>query len=78
LAEAGSLLTEAVATRAKGAQATESAAFLADMHGRLETVDSEPGLYRHTEVGGDRFKAFALTSLLPKTGFALHIPKMIE
>jgi hypothetical protein len=59
---------------------TESAAqaFLADMHGRHETVDSEPGLYRHTEIAGDGFKAFALTSLLPKTGFALHISKMTE
>jgi len=75
-----SYATEAVVTRAKGAQVTESAAqvFLADMHGRHETVDSEPGLYRHTEIAGDGFKAFALTSLLPKTGFALHISKMTE
>jgi hypothetical protein len=75
-----SYATEAVVTRAKGAQVTESAAqaFLADMHGRHETVDSEPGLYRHTEVTGDGFKAFDLTSLLPKTGFSLHIAKMTE
>ena len=48
------------------------------LHGRHETVDSEPGLYRHTEVSGDGFKAFELTSLLPKTGFALHVAKMVE
>jgi len=75
-----SYATEAVVTRAKGAQVTEKAAqtFLQDLHGRHETVDSEPGLYRHTEVTGDGFKSFELTSLLPKTGFALHVAKMAE
>jgi len=75
-----SYATEAVVTRAKGAQVSEKAAqtFLDDLHGRHETVDSEPGLYRHTEVTGDGFKAFELTSLLPKTGFALHVAKMAE
>jgi hypothetical protein len=75
-----SYATEAVVTRTKGAQVTEKAAqaFLDDLHGRHETVDSEPGLYRHTEVTGDGFKAFELTSLLPKTGFALHVAKMAE
>jgi hypothetical protein len=75
-----SYATEAVVTRAKGAVASEKAAqeFLADLHGRHETVDSEPGLYRHTEVAGDGFKAFELTSLLPKTGYALHVAKMTE
>jgi hypothetical protein len=75
-----SYATEAVVTRAKGAQVSEKAAqnFLADLHGRHETVDSEPGLYRHTEVSGDGFKAFELTSLLPKTGYALHVAKMAE
>jgi hypothetical protein len=75
-----SYATEAVVTRAKGAQVSEAAAqaFLADMHGRHETVDSEPGLYRHTEVTGDGFKAFELTSLFPKTGFAVHVAKMTE
>jgi hypothetical protein len=75
-----SYATEAVVTRAKGAQVSEQAAqeFLATLHGRHETVDSEPGLYRHTEVSGDGFKAFELTSLLPKTGYALHVAKMAE
>ena len=75
-----SYATEAVVTRAKGAQVSEKAAqaFLEDMHGRHETVDSEPGIYRHTEVTGDGFKAFELTSLLPETGFAVHVAKMAE
>jgi hypothetical protein len=36
------------------------------------------GLYRHTEITGDGFKAFELTALLPKTGFDLHLAKMAE
>jgi hypothetical protein len=75
-----SYATEAVVTRAKGAQVSEKVAqeFLEQMQGRHETVDSEPGVYRHSEVSGDGFKAFELTSLLPKTGFAVHIAKMAE
>jgi hypothetical protein len=35
-------------------------------------------LYRHTEITGEDFRAFELTSLLPKTGFDLHVAKMAE
>ena len=48
------------------------------MEGRRETIESEPGVYRQKEVSGDGFKAFSLTSLLPKTGFEVHIAKMAE
>jgi hypothetical protein len=75
-----SYASEAVVTRAKGAEASlaQAEAFLGDMEGRRETIESEPGVYRHTEVNGDGFKAFALTSLLPKTGFDVHVAKMAE
>lgn len=75
-----SYASEAVVTRAKGAQVSEASAqaFLQDLHGRHETSDSEPGVYRHTEVAGDGFKAFELTSLLPKTNFVVHVAKMAE
>jgi hypothetical protein len=43
-----------------------------------EVVDSEPGLYRQTEMTGDRFKAFELTSLLPRQSFDIHLSKMAE
>jgi len=29
-------------------------------------------------VNGDGFKAFSITSLLPKTGFEVHVAKMAE
>jgi hypothetical protein len=75
-----SYASEAVVTRAKEIEVTESRAqaFLAEMEGRREMIESEPGLYRHTEVTGDGFKAFSLTSLLPKTGFDVHVAKMAE
>ena len=75
-----SYASEAVVTRAKEVEVTESRAqaFLSDMEGRREMIESEPGVYRHTEVTGDGFKAFSLTSLLPKTGFDVHVAKMAE
>jgi hypothetical protein len=75
-----SYASEAVIVRAKDVEVSTSRAqvFLEDMEGRRETIESEPGVYRHTEVTGDGFKAFALTSLLPKTGFDVHVAKMAE
>ena len=75
-----SYASEAVVTRAKGGEASlaQAEAFLGEMEGRRETIESEPGIYRHTEINGDGFKAFALTSLLPETGFDVHVAKMAE
>lgn len=75
-----SYASEAVVTRAKDIEVSVRRAqeFLADTEGRREIIENEPGVYRHTEVSGDGFKAFALTSLLPKTGFEVHVAKMAE
>ena len=75
-----SYASEAVVTRAKDMPVTMKQAdeFLAAMEGRHQTIESEPGLYRHTEINGDGFKAFELTSLLPKTGFDVHVAKMAD
>jgi hypothetical protein len=75
-----SYAAEAVVTRTKGGEVEVKRAqeFVDHLDGRHETVDSEPGLYRHTEIAGDGFRAFELTSLLPKTGFDLHVAKMAE
>jgi len=53
-------------------------AFLQDFEARRETVESEPGVYRRTELDGEGFTAFELTTLLPGTGFDIHIAKMAE
>jgi sulfur carrier protein ThiS len=75
-----SYAAEAVVTRTnhREADVKQAQQFLDHLDGRHETVDSEPGLYRHTEIAGDGFRAFELTSLLPKTGFDLHVAKMAE
>jgi hypothetical protein len=75
-----SYATEAVVTRAKGGEASgkDAKKFLDDLQGRHETAETEPGLYRQTEITGDGFKVFELTSLLPKTGFPVHVAKMAD
>jgi hypothetical protein len=75
-----SYAAEAIVTHGSGKKVDEAAAqaFLEHMNGRHESVESEPGLYRHTEVTGDGFKVFELTSLLPKTGFEVHVAKMAQ
>jgi hypothetical protein len=75
-----SYATEAVVTRAKNGEASSKQAqkFIDDLQGRHETAETEPGLYRQTEITGDGFKVFELRSLLPKTGFAVHVAKMAD
>jgi len=77
---ARSYATEAVVTRAKGGEASSKDAqkFLDDLQGRHETAETEPGVYRQSEITGDGFKVFELTSLLPKTGFPVHVAKMAD
>lgn len=73
-----SYASEAVVNRVKSSEATvhEATAFLAAMEGRKEVIESEPGVFRQSETTGDGFKVFALTSLLPKTNFEVHLAKM--
>ena len=77
---ARSYATEAVVTRAKGGEASSKDAqkFLNELQGRHETAETEPGIYRQSEITGDGFKVFELTSLLPKTGFPVHVAKMAD
>jgi exosome complex RNA-binding protein Rrp4 len=75
-----SYAAESVVQQVKSGSASVKAAqeFLDRLQGRREVVENEPGLYRHTEVSGEGFKVFELTSLLPNTGFDLHVAKMME
>jgi len=75
-----SYATEAIVSRTKeaGTDVKSAQQFLDDLEGRREMVETEPGLYRHTEISGEGFKAFELTSLLPKTGFDVHLAKMAD
>jgi hypothetical protein len=54
----------------------DAQAFLDDFRARRESAESEPGVYRTTELEGNGFDAFVLTSLLPGTDFNVHVAKM--
>jgi hypothetical protein len=58
--------------------ADDAQAFIDDMQGRRETAETEPDAFRHTEITGSGYRVFTLTSLLPKTGYAVHTTKMAE
>jgi hypothetical protein len=65
-------------TKSNSVDAKAAQEFLNRLQGKREVVENEPGLYRHTEISGDGFKVFELASLLPGTGFDLHLAKMAE
>jgi hypothetical protein len=75
-----SYATEAITRRGKkgGADVKTAQAFLEDFSGNRQVVETEPGIFRHTEIAGSGFRAFELASLLPKTGFDVHISKMSQ
>jgi hypothetical protein len=75
-----SYAAEAFETRGSGGKSDVSAAqrFLDEMQGTHESVESEPGVFRQTEISGAGFRAFELTSLLPKTGFDVHVAKVAQ
>lgn len=41
-----------------------------------ESISTDPGVYRSTEINGPDFRASLLTALLPDTGFLVHLAKM--
>ena len=75
-----SYATEAITRRGRRGSAgvKDAQAFLEDFSGNRQVVETEPGIFRHTEIVGSGFRAFELTSLLSKTGFEVHISKMSE
>ncbi len=50
--------------------------FLDRLDGRHENVETEPGVYRQTEIDGDDYTAFLLQALFPGTGYTVHLAKM--
>jgi len=52
--------------------------FMGRLSGGREVTETEPGVYRRTDVTGDGYRVFELSSLLPKAEFKVHITKMVE
>jgi hypothetical protein len=75
-----SYAAEAIIKRSSGGtvDVKEAEAFLSRLEGTYEESETEPGVYRHTEISGSGYKIFELTSLLPHTGCDVHLSKMAE
>jgi hypothetical protein len=73
-----SYAAEAYTAHAKATPADMGAAqrFVDQLAGNHEVVETEPGVYRRSEVTGEGFKVFTITSLLPKSEQTVHIAKM--
>ena len=66
-------------TRTHGGAHTDLQAaqdFVDQLNGNREVSETEPGVFRRTEITGDGYKVFALTSLMPKEGYTVHMAKM--
>ena len=66
-----------IAASARRASRPEiGAVFLDQMKGNREVSETEPGLFRRTEISGNGYKVFTLTSLMPKDEYTVHMAKM--
>jgi hypothetical protein len=52
--------------------------FIDSLGGNREVTETDPGVFRRSEISGEGYKVFTLTSLLPKTDFTVHLAKMTE
>jgi hypothetical protein len=75
-----SYAAEAITTASELKPVSQAAAqqFLDKTEGTRQMIESEPGVYRQSETIADNFKLFTLASLLPGTGFELHISKIAD
>ena len=75
-----SYVAEAMTSASYGAAADihEAELYMSVLTGGREIVETEPEVYRRTDITGDGFRVFELMALLPKTGFNVHITKIRE
>jgi hypothetical protein len=73
-----SYVAEAMTSSNSGAAADihEAELYMNALTGGREIVETEPEVYRRTDITGDGFRVFELMALLPKTGFNVHITKI--
>jgi len=50
--------------------------FLDQVQGNREVTETEPGLFRRSEISGNGYKVFTLTSLVSRPEFTVHLAKM--
>ena len=52
--------------------------FIDRLQGTREVSETEPGIFRRTEITGDGYKVFTLSSLMPKEEYTVHLAKMTD
>jgi hypothetical protein len=52
--------------------------YISNLSGRREIAETEPGVYPRSDITGDGFRVFKLTSLLSKAKFEVHLTKIAE
>jgi hypothetical protein len=57
-------------------QTRDAQMFINSLSGGREVVETEPGIFRRSDVTVDGYRVFTLTALLPKTGYVVHLTKM--
>jgi hypothetical protein len=50
--------------------------FVDQLQGTREVSETEPGIFRRTEISGDGYKVFTLNSLMQKEEYTVHLAKM--
>ncbi len=65
-------------TAARAVSVAEAQQFLNRTDGTRQMIESEPGVYRQSETIASDFKLFTLATLLPGTGFDLHVSKIAD
>ena len=75
-----SYAAEAITTHVgtKPVSLSDAQQFLDRTEGTRQITESEPGIYRESETVASDFKLFTLATLLPGTGFDLHISKIAD
>jgi len=73
-----SYAAEAVTTVARGGavDANAAQAYINNLAGTREVSETDPGVYRRSEITGDSYRVFSLVSLLPSTDYTVHLAKM--
>ena len=54
----------------------EAELYMNGLSGGREVVETEANVFQRTDITGDGYRVFELTSLIPKTGFVVHVTKM--
>jgi hypothetical protein len=75
-----SYVAEAMTSEDRGAKADlqEAELYMSLLSGGHQVAETDPDVFRRTEIAGEGFRVFELTALLPKTGFTVHLTKIRE